>query len=102
MQRDQQKWCVAASDQEKDGRMIEFPQDLFGPQILKAVIEGRGGVQEHQGGAKYGRAHHMPDGAVKGRKKDEQYQPQQAEDNTDPMGDTMGEFFTGGVGSGHD
>ena len=88
---------VSSGDQEKDGRMVEDPQDRLCLGDLDAVVEGRGRVKQDKRGPKDAAAHDVP-GVAEERGEGGQY-PERPyrQDGADPVGDAVGQLLPGAV-----
>jgi len=91
----QQEWSISSGDQEKDGRMVEDPQDRLCLGDLDAVVESRGRIKQDQRGPENTAAHDMP-GVSEERRKSGQYPERpDGEDGADPVGNTVGQLLLG-------
>ena len=86
---------VGSGDQEKDGRMVEDPQDRLCLGDLDAVVESRGRVKQDKRSPEYAAAHDMP-GVSEERREGGQYPERpDGEDGADPVGDAVGQLLRG-------
>jgi len=93
----QQEGGIGSGDQQKDGRMVENPQDGFCLGDLDAVVEGRGGVKHDQRGPEDAAAYDVPCVSEERRKRGQYPERPDRQDGADPVGDAVGQLFPGAV-----
>jgi hypothetical protein len=93
----QQERGVRSGDQQKNGRMVEDPQDRLCLGDLDAVVEGRGRVKQDKRSPENTAAYNVPRVSEQRRKGGQYPERPDGEDGADPMGDAVGQLLPGSV-----
>ena len=78
--------------------MIEDFEDVFGPLVLQAMIEGRGEIQQNQRTTINTNADNLPGIPLLGSQRDQQCEGRNTEGCSDSVGNAVGNLFAKALG----